>query len=277
MSGFLDALNTQVDKARNRFQIRQAFALAPKPGFEPTPYRSRADQLTAVPMTNGPLALFEFSGALPRARLYAKWRTSTNGDETMKTLTDPTFDPWSMVLVAAEIPPPNPITTNASGGSVDYTSYSPARIELKADASTPSVLLLNDRYDKGWQVTVDGKPAQLLQCNFIMRGVQVPAGQHTVVFQFHPSLRGLKISLAAIGLGAVLCALLFVLRQPSTVSEAASPESFQPRSEEEIGWTTRIPTAGRIVANGFPRRIPGFGDRRGFPRAPPRLWPGRLS
>jgi hypothetical protein len=50
------------------------------------------------------------------------------------------------------------------------------------------VLLLNDRFDARWSVTVDGKPAQLLRCNYLMRGVQVPAGNHTVKFSFQVPL-----------------------------------------------------------------------------------------
>jgi uncharacterized membrane protein YfhO len=67
-----------------------------------------------------------------------------------------------------------------------------------------SVLLLNDKYDPGWQVWVDGKPAELLRCNFLMRGVQLPAGAHTVEFLFKPDVRTLYVSLAAIALGVLL-------------------------------------------------------------------------
>ena len=48
-------------------------------------------------------------------------------------------------------------------------------IVFAANATAPSVLLLNDKYDPNWHVTVDGKPAELLRCNFIMRGVYLHA------------------------------------------------------------------------------------------------------
>jgi len=35
-----------------------------------------------------------------------------------------------------------------------------------------------------WQVFVNGKPAELLRCNFIMRGVYLTPGAHTVEFKF---------------------------------------------------------------------------------------------
>src|SRR5439155_15077571 len=139
----------------------------------------------------------------PRAKLYAQWQVQTNGDEVLKALADPVFDPALSVLVSDEIPAPTVAGTNAAAGTVEFASYSPQRIELRANAAVPSVVLLNDRFDRDWRVTVDGQAAKLLRCNFIMRGAQVPPGRHTVVFRFQPSLQGLKISLAAVVVGVV--------------------------------------------------------------------------
>jgi hypothetical protein len=69
-------------------------------------------------------------------------------------------------------------------GTVDFADYSPKHIVLKTRAEVASVLLLNDRFDPAWSVTVDGQPASLLRCNYIMRGVQLPPGAHTVEFTF---------------------------------------------------------------------------------------------
>jgi len=91
---------------------------------------------------------------------------------------------------------------------VDFVSYAPKKIVLHANAASPSVLLLNDRYAPNWKVTVDGKPEKLLRCNYIMRGVQVPAGDHQIEFQFAPSTTGLYISLFAIAIGLGLAGFL---------------------------------------------------------------------
>ena len=72
----------------------------------------------------------------------------------------------------------------------------------------PSVLLLNDKYDPNWHVLVDGKPAPLLHCNFIMRGVYLTPGAHSVEFKFSLPLGPLYVSLSAIGVGILLCGLL---------------------------------------------------------------------
>ena len=185
-----------------------------------------------MPSPDGALALFEFTGALPRAQLYAHWQVATNDAAALQLLSDAAFDPHGTVLVAEGIPAPSADATNSAPGTVEISSYSPRRIELRANATVPSVLLLNDRYDGDWQVSLDGQPARLLRANFIMRGTQVPAGQHTVVFEFHPSLTGLKISLAAIGLAVVLSVLLLFIRTPETAPLASRPAEARTRGRE---------------------------------------------
>ena len=115
------------------------------------------------------------------------------------------------MLVAENLPPPDPASaTNAIAGTVEFVSYAPKHIVLKAQTAVPAVLLLNDKYDPNWQVTVDGQSAALLRCNFLMRGVQVPKGEHRVEFHFRPPINSLYVSLAAIALGGVLLALACV-------------------------------------------------------------------
>ena len=130
---------------------------------------------------------------------------------TLCTLTDTNFNPQQTVLLSAPLPSePASIATNANSGTVEFTSYAPKDIVLDANADAPSILLLNDKYDPNWKVTVDGKPAQLLRCNFIMRGVYLTPGEHTVEFQFSLPHRPLYITLTAIVVGILLCGFLFI-------------------------------------------------------------------
>jgi len=198
---FADALNHVFDPQKRRFRTHTSFNLF----FRNPETRTIGARLEQ----NGPFALIEFTGALPRAKLYTQWQTSSNVQATLAKLADPAFDPYQSVLVADSIPAPEASTGNAAPGTVEFASYAPKRIGLKANATAPSVLLLNDKFDPGWKVSVDGKPAALLHCNFLMRGVQLPAGQHTVVFQFEPASKIFNISLGATLLGLVLCGFIW--------------------------------------------------------------------
>jgi len=245
-AGFLDVLNEQLDPAQHRFRIAQRFTLAPKPGVEQA---MKLEELTAEPEANGPYALFEFTGALPRARLYSNWQlpmndktavsglTQTNLDAdawallqqagtndflTLKELASPAFDPWQTVLLAESPAPPNPpaTATNNNSGVVEFTSYAPKDIKFHTQAATPTVLLLNDQFDPHWRVTVDGKPAPLLRANFIMRGVYLTQGEHNVEFQFSLPVQPLYVSLSAMAIGILLSGVLvFLTRNPQALSK----------------------------------------------------------
>lgn len=214
---FADMLNQQLDPEQKRFRVHTPFTVARTP-----------KETSFVSQTNatGPFALLEFTGALPRAKLYSQWQTSTNDRQTLQQLISPQFNPEQTVIVEGEAPAP---AGQAQAGTVEFASYAPKHIALRAKSQAPSMLLLNDHYDPDWKVTVDAKPAPLLRANFIMRAVHVPAGEHTIDFHFAPNLMGLYVTLAAIGVGALLCVIVFLPRKPEPRREAPTPALAQQR------------------------------------------------
>ncbi len=216
-AGFLDVLNQQIDPVQHRFRIAVRFDIAPKPGI---PNPTGLDELTAVIKPDGQYAVFDFTGALPRAKLYANWQVSTNDQVTLTNLASAEFDPERTVLVAdPSVPKPQASANLTSTNSVEFTSYAPKRIVLQAIAGSPSVLLLNDRFDPNWKVSVDGRPETLLRCNYLMRGVQVPPGAHVIEFRFAPPIDTLFISLAAVVLGLGLCGYLLLYPRKQSVDD----------------------------------------------------------
>jgi hypothetical protein len=207
-AGFLDLMNQQLDPVQHRFHILRRFEVMAKPGItQPT----RLEELTAVLNENGQYALFEFTGALPRVKLYDNWQVSTNDPANLKTLADLNFDPAQTVLISTPQKNLPAMATNENTGTVEFTRYSPTHIVFTAHAAAPAVLLLNDKYDANWRVTVDGRPAELLRCNFLMRGVYLPtAGTHTVTFDFRLPLKPFYVTLTALGTGLLLCGYLFL-------------------------------------------------------------------
>ena len=212
-----DALNQQLDPVKKRFSVKLPYNLVSKPGH---PRATKLDELTAVSDPNGPYAIGEFRGALPRASLYANWSVNTNETATLNDLFNPSFDPRASVIVAN--PDLKPATsTNATAGTVEFVSYKPKRVVLKADAREHSVLLLNDRYDAHWGVTVDGKPAPLLRCNFFMRGVELSPGAHKVEFTFNLPYGALTITVAALGVTILLIGILVITRPKTDETDVA--------------------------------------------------------
>jgi hypothetical protein len=206
-AAFLQPMNHDLDPEKQRFKYLARFDLGLKPGVTQL---SSIEDVTADITPEGQFAVIDFTGALPRAGLYSNWQVVTNDQKALAELGSASFDPHKVVLVANPIPASSPRAgaTNTAEGTVEFVSYKPKDIVLKAQAAAPSVLLLNDRYDSNWHVTVDGKPEPLLRCNYLMRGVQVPAGSHTVEFRYQPPIGPLYISIAAVVVAIVLIGYL---------------------------------------------------------------------
>ena len=204
-AGFTDVLNTQVDPEKQRFRPVLQFNLVPKPGVVQV---DGLEDFTALTNATADYAVIEFTGALPRVKLYSNWEVSTNDQATLAKLADPAFDPHQTVLVAESLSA-SP-STNVDAGTVEFTSYKPTHITLKANAKANCVLLLNDRHDSQWQVTLDGQPAMLLRCNYIMRGVELSPGEHTVEFRFRPPLNAFYFSAAMMGVAVLLIGVLLI-------------------------------------------------------------------
>ncbi len=211
------------------------FEIEHKPGVM---VASTAEQLTAAWQNDGRFALFDYTNALPRAKLYTRWQVNPDNDAVLKQIFSPEYDPQTNVMVAADVPPNPPAGTagtagapaNDASGAVDITSYASKDIVLKADAAAASVLLLNDHFDPGWKVFVDGSPEKLLRCNFFMRGVYLLPGAHTVEFKFLPPVGLLYVSVTAVILALIAFGILLVCeyknRVPAPVS-AVSPARTQ--------------------------------------------------
>jgi hypothetical protein len=202
---FVDLLNQQIDPINHSFRPHITFDFIPRDSalLQGIP---RVEDFTTLIRPEGEFAVFEFEAALPRAKLFTQWQVATNDSAARMQLADLAFDPQKTVLLST--PAPTAPTGNQSTGSVTIAHYEPKRVALKAEAASATVLLLNDKFDPNWKVTVDGKPASLLRCNYIMRGVYLPAGAHEVEFRFDPPHGMLYVSLAAVGLGLVLCGWL---------------------------------------------------------------------
>ncbi len=215
---FVDKLNRQVAPGTNAFSVIQRFSL----------YRDRnSRQITAQPNKAGSFALLEYNNALPRAKLFTDWQVMTNRQQSLDRLRSRSFDPHQTVLVNTPAPALKSQSSKPGNGSVDYVDYSPKKITLQASAGQPSVLLLNDKFQKHWEVTVDGTPARLLRCNFLMRGVYLEPGKHQVVFQFQRPLAPLYVSLFAIALGLAIVGYVMVTvrREPPKGAEENGPPS----------------------------------------------------
>ena len=256
-----NALNARGDPRQRRFHIAERFEVVARPGIlRPT----ELAQLTAVPAPDGQYALYEFAGALPRARLYSAWQVNTNDPAALDQLTAMTFDPEQTVIVAGGVPGSSMTTaTNQNAGRVEITSYGPREIFLRSHATDASVLLLNDRFDPNWTVSVDGKPDRVLRCNYLMQGVYLPPGEHAIRFRFRLASWPLVVSLVSTAIAMCLIGVAFATGLgKKRARPAPQPPAPSPAPPEAKRPPVRAPSAGAKDATNGPTSSRGAQARQ---------------
>lgn len=97
------------------------------------------------------------------------------------------------------------------------------RVMVEAEAIEAGTLVLTDLAYPGWQVMVDGQPADWRRIDGMYRGVELPTGKHTVIWEYRPTSQrwGFLIS----GMTGLVIAATTILRyrwskRNSTANEA---------------------------------------------------------
>ena len=70
--------------------------------------------------------------------------------------------------------------------TVTITSYKPNRLTYDVKSETGGIVVFSEVYYPGWTATIDGKPAEVGRADYILRALQMPAGNHKVELVFEP-------------------------------------------------------------------------------------------
>lgn len=93
--------------------------------------------------------------------------------------------------------------------TIELSSYAPNKLEYKTSAANEQLAVFSEiYYPKGWNVYVDGDKTDLLRADYILRAVIIPAGEHTVTFEFKPESYYMGARVSAISSSLLLLALL---------------------------------------------------------------------
>jgi len=109
-------------------------------------------------------------------------------------------------------------------GSIKLTEYLPNKLVYQSNSQSDQFAVFSEIWygpDKGWTATIDGVDASILRANYILRGINIPAGKHEIVMEFKPSSNVIGYTISWI------CGLILLLgfayyfystRKPSTVN-----------------------------------------------------------
>lgn len=114
----------------------------------------------------------------------------------------------------------------APGDTIFETTYAPNRLTYHSHSAKGGVAVFSEIYFPwGWDVSIDGKPAELGRVNYVLRALKIPAGDHTIEMQFKPQKVETTDSIAKIAIILIFVAVLAAI---------AVPAIFRRKNTEEI-------------------------------------------
>lgn len=92
--------------------------------------------------------------------------------------------------------------------TIQLTSYEPNRLVYKASTPKDGVVVFSEIYYPGWQVTIDGQPVDIARADYILRAINMPAGEHTIEMWFDPQSIHVTESIAYAALALLLIGVM---------------------------------------------------------------------
>ena len=134
-----------------------------------------------------------------------------NADEEMKALDN--FSPKDTAFVQESFKAAVTMPVPDSTAKITLVKNDNDVIEYSSESTTNQFAVFSEIYYKaGWKAYIDGKEAPIVKTDYVLRGLSVPAGKHTIKFEFKPQgyYKGWKItSIANIALLLLLAGSVF--------------------------------------------------------------------
>jgi hypothetical protein len=158
-----------------------------------------------------PWVLYRRAEQPPRASVLTSWRTVSGPDAALQAVIDPSFDPSAEAVVEGASPgPPGP---RHGAGSATYRDLGPQAAVVQVTAPAPALVLIRNSYDRDWHATVDGRAAPLVPADYLMQGVMVPAGTHTIALAYDDPWIGYGLLGSAIAVALLVGAAIAARRR----------------------------------------------------------------
>ncbi len=172
---------------------------------------------TEVFHTGAGFTVYRINLSMSRAWLAKGISQCANEDEARGVIVSPGFLPQertAVEAVALDFVVPSSeykITASIEDDGMSVATYIPAADESEGAESAPQCLLvLSMAYHPNLVARVDGEIAPIYRTNYVLCGVPVPSGSHTVTVRYEskPLQRGLAISLLSALFALVLLAAM---------------------------------------------------------------------
>jgi hypothetical protein len=76
-----------------------------------------------------------------------------------------------------------------STATINLKSYQPNELIYESESSNDAFAVFSEiYYEHGWKAYIDDKEVDILRVNYTLRGLEIPSGEHEIVFKFEPDV-----------------------------------------------------------------------------------------
>lgn len=172
-------------------------------------------------------------GALGNAWFVDSLTYVKTADEEMKFLDN--FNPTTAAV--ADVKFKDALGSTAPkqpGDTIFETTYEPNRLTYHSHSANGGLAVFSEIYFPwGWTATVDGKEAKIGRVNYVLRALQLPAGDHTIVFSFDPQEVHKTEKIAKTAVYIILLLLVFAAAWTIGNSQRRRKKDKQPTTTKE--------------------------------------------
>ena len=134
------------------------------------------------------MLVWENTAVLPRAFFVNRYEVK-QPLEMLELMRDGKFDPRDVLYFDAQPEGIGSLATtpvNDSAESVQITKYENEAVEMKTKTSGERLVFFSDTWYPHWSATLDGNTSiPIYRANYAFRAFKVPAGEHTIRFEYH--------------------------------------------------------------------------------------------
>jgi hypothetical protein len=148
--------------------------------------------------------LYRNPDAFPKAYLVPRAAYLPDLDKVLHAVGQPAYNPAELIYINQ----PGKLETSneLKKHSVVIQTYTDTRVEVAVDTEQAAWLVVTDSPTPEWHTFLDDQPAPSLAANSIFRAAYVPAGHHTITFQYSSpaAQRALMLSVASLIIAVIL-------------------------------------------------------------------------
>ena len=110
-----------------------------------------------------------------------------NADAEINALNNQVFDPKNIAIVDQRFAKQIVSDLDNKGSNIILTEYKPNYLKYSSNSLKDGIVIFSEIfYDKGWNAYINGELKPHFRANYVLRGMQIPAGNNLVEFKFEP-------------------------------------------------------------------------------------------